>query len=206
LAEAELFYAFPGRTFEPAGEECGTVYDDTRGCPECGAGAPQVGPLFLDGRHIPEQPDFARTIAGEIVVSAKAVEVFRKNGFTGAEFNAVALSDKGSSESIDHYQLNVRGPFVQLDQRTRLGEGPFDESAVGHCPLGDLAGLNLVSEVSIKRGSWTSSDFSATAQWVGVRRGLLRPHRLVLLSSHARRAIQEAGLTGLVVEVAQVVG
>ena len=99
LDEAQLLHVWPKKTFEPAGEECGTVYDDAEACdhvfaqtPEteicghwipssidaCGAGARQVTPLFLDGRRIPRNVDFARTIAGEIVVSARVVQVFQE--------------------------------------------------------------------------------------------------------------------------------
>src|SRR5688572_28342510 len=53
LRDATLFYVWPKRVFEPAGEECGTQYDDSRACKKCGAGAPQVSDLLLDGRRIP---------------------------------------------------------------------------------------------------------------------------------------------------------
>src|SRR5690349_13577402 len=53
LEEAELFHAWPRLAFEPAGEECGTRYDESKACPQCGAGALQTTPLFLDARRIP---------------------------------------------------------------------------------------------------------------------------------------------------------
>jgi hypothetical protein len=205
LAHGELFYVFPGRTFEPAGEECGTVYDDDKACPECGSGAPQLGPLVLDGRRMPKGPDIARTIADEIVVSSKLREVLQQASLSGAAFGSVALVDRRREISADCYQLQVHGPSLELDRSTIVGEGPFGEEGYGRCPRGDLVGLNLISEVSVRRDSLSGADMSATAQFVGTHRGLLRPRRLLLLSPRARQAILEAGLKGLVVEVAHLV-
>jgi len=46
-------------------------------------------------------------------------------------------------------------------------------------PRGDLAGLNLLSEVFIEKDSRGSEDIFSTRQFVGVRRGLLRPRPLI---------------------------
>ena len=85
LDEAELFHVSPGRVFEPAGEECGTEYDESTACPECGAGATQVSELRLDLRKVPHRTDFAETIAGEQIVSQRLAECLidaRLQGFT----------------------------------------------------------------------------------------------------------------------------
>src|SRR5438093_1063727 len=42
LAAAQLLSFFVTSVFEPAGEECGTVYDESTACPVCGAGRSQV--------------------------------------------------------------------------------------------------------------------------------------------------------------------
>jgi hypothetical protein len=54
LNSAQLFRLRINSVFEPAGEECGTRYDELSACASCGAGAKQVGPLFLDVRRIPK--------------------------------------------------------------------------------------------------------------------------------------------------------
>jgi len=202
LDQADLLHVWPKRVFEPAGEECGTTYDDAKACPECGAGAPQTSPLFLDGRRIPKNVDFARTIADEIVVSRRVVEVFRE--LTGVGFETVLLSNRGGMPSEDHLQLKVVGQPVDLDSATRAGEDPFDADSYGRCPRGDVVGLNLLSEVTVKGETIPESDVTATRQMVGVRRGLLRPRPMLLLTPRAWRAIEEAKLKGLVVEVAHV--
>jgi hypothetical protein len=199
---ADLFHAWPKKTFEPAGEECGTAYADSRACPKCGGGAPQTTPLYLDGRRIPSNVDFAQTIADELVVSRRAVDVFRNGRLRGAKFDPVRLSNKGGTPSEDHYQLLVIGPPVELHPVTRVGEDPFDEDSSGHCPRGDVIGLNLLSEVTVKRSSLSDADVMATKQMVGVRRGLLRPRRSLLLSPRARRVIDDAELKGLAIEIA----
>ncbi|MCK6449019.1 MAG: hypothetical protein L6Q99_21700 [Planctomycetes bacterium] len=225
LVGASLLHVWPKRVFEPAGEECGTVYDESAACdhvfahtPEtkicgqrvpssidtCGAGARQATPLFLDGRRIPRNVDFTRTIAGEIVVSARVVKVFQEQGLRGAEFDAIRLSNRHGEPSHDHYQWKVVGNPVELDSATRAGEDPFDEHAYGRCPRSHLVGLNLLSEVTVKGETIPESDVTATRQMVGVRRGLLRPRPMLLLSPRAWRAIEKVKLKGLVVEVAHV--
>jgi hypothetical protein len=204
LDAAELLHVRPASVFEPAGEECGTIYDGSGACPECGAGAVQVGPLFLDGRRIPRRADFARTIADEIVVSSRVVELFHDEELRGAEFEPIRLSNRGGTASQKHYQLKIMEAPVELHPATRAGEDPFDQGSYGRCTRGHVVGLNLLSEVVVKRESLGELDVMATKQRVGVRRGLLRPRQVLLISSRAWRAIEPAGLRGLTIEVAHV--
>lgn len=204
LDEAKLLHVWPKRYFEPAGEQCGTTYEDAKACPECGAGAPQTSPLFLNGRRIPRKVDFAQTIAEEIVVSARVVELFREQGLIGARFDPVRLSNRRGAPSEEHFQLLVEGSPVDLDPATRAGRNPFDEDSYGRCSRGDVVGLNLLSEVSVKGQTLPEADVMKTRQMVGTRRGLLRPRPLLLLSPRAWRAIAAAELKGLGVEVAHV--
>lgn len=225
LEEAELLHAWPNTTFEPAGEECGTSYDEASACghviaPEsevevsgrriltpattCGAGARQMTTLRLDARRVPRSVDFARTIAGEIVVSARVREVFLDNRLAGAEFESVRESNAGGMASSEYYQLKIVSPPVELHAATRSGGNLFDESGYGRCPRGHVVGLNLLSEVYVQRRSLVVADTMVTKQLVGVRRGLLRPQPILLLSPKAYRAIEHAHLKGLAIEVAHV--
>lgn len=224
MEEAELFHVRPKRAFEPAGEECGTAYDETKACREvfkpaskmricghtvpslavtCGAGARQVTPLFLDGRRIPRKVDFSMTIAEELVVSARVVEVFREKGLRGADFQPVRLSNKRGEPSRDHFQLKVLDACVEIHPSTRAGGSLFDESGYGRCPRGHTVGLNLLSEVIVWRSSVLDGDFTAAKQLVGARQGLLRPGPILLISPRAWRVIDSAKLKGLIVEVAR---
>lgn len=225
LNNGKPFNVWPKRAFEPAGEECGTVYDEGPACdhvfaPEseieiggrsvavpastCGAGARQETPLFLDGRRIPRQLDFTRTIADEIVTSRRVLELFREQKLTGAEFEPIRLSNEGGIPSQDHYQLRVVGAPVQLDPATRAGDDPFDTGGNSRCPRSHVVGLNLLSEVTVTRESLGEADLMATKQMVGVRTGLLRPRPILLITRKAWLVIETAKLKGLTVEIAHI--
>ena len=202
LEQARLFHVRPRKVFEPAGEECGTAYDDSIVCRVCGGGAPQVTPLFLDGRRIPKKDDIVETIAGEVVVSARVVSLFKDNALIGAVFDPIRLSNKGGTPSGEYWQLRPVGSRADVDPRTRVGSDPFEDDRTGRCIRGDVLGLNLLSEVWIRGGRLPDADFIATNQMVGVRRGLLRPRTLMLLSPKAWRVIETGKVRGLIVEVA----
>ena len=89
VASAELFHLFIDRTFEPAGEECGTRYDESSACPSCGAGAAQVSSLFLDSRKLPRRKDIARTIGGEWIVSQAMTKILEHARIGGAQFHPI---------------------------------------------------------------------------------------------------------------------
>lgn len=84
---------------------------------------------------------------------------------------------------------------------------PFDEDITGEyrCPLGDLIGLARMSELCISRTSYSGSDIIATSQFIGTRRGLLRPERFLLISPKLQRAIEQQKLRGFKLEVVHLV-
>lgn len=202
LVEAELLKISVKKVFEPAGEECGTVYDDTQACPACGSGAPQLTALRLDGRRMPRGVDFASTIAGEVIVSKRVADLFTSENLRGAEFIPVRLANEDARPSDEWCQVTGIGARAILHSATRVGNDPFDHGEGGRCPRCDLAGLNVLSEVSIQRESYDGSDLVETRERIGVRRGLLRPRPVMLLSPRGWRAIDAARLKGLTVEVA----
>ncbi|HEY5706536.1 MAG TPA: hypothetical protein VIS96_13270 [Terrimicrobiaceae bacterium] len=75
LDAASLFCLKITSLFDPAGEECGTQYDESTACPRCGTGARQASPLFLDVKRIPKTKDISQTIAGEVVGKGVAHEL-----------------------------------------------------------------------------------------------------------------------------------
>lgn len=288
LEEAELLHVWPKTVFEPAGEECGTVYDETAACdhvfaPEseidvagrrvsmpastCGAGARQVTPLHLDVRRIPRNVDFAETIAGERIVSQRLAECLTDAGLRGFTLPRVLHKARYEDDPVDlhevptgreilrraeqagaphptwsfwvwvnrvenratlekataehaaqkgaadkrggtplpvWYQLVVNSASVELSPLTRAGENPFDDTSTSRCSRGHVVGLNLLSEVTVTRATLSDADLMETKQMIGVRRGLLRPRPVLLLSSKAWRAIESAKIKGFVVEVAHV--
>ncbi len=206
LEAASLFRVNAARVFEPAGEESGTVYDESTACPECGAGAQQVGPLFLPLKRIPKGKDFAETIAGEIIVSRRVVELFESHGVTGVEFEPVRITRDGQ-KSEDWFQFIVQSKETEVVPPTRVGLEPFDDDPEGQCRCsrGDLIGLNLLSEVTINGTSRGNADIISSHQFIGARRGLLRPRRMMFISPKVWRLIESEKLKGVEIEVAHIV-
>jgi hypothetical protein len=202
LQEAELFHVWPSKVFDPAAEECGTQYNNDTACPDCGGGATQVTPLYLPGQRIPRNVDFAQTIAGEAVVSSRVVDAFREEDLRGATFEPVRITNQEGKPSNQHFELKVVGKPAELDSSTRTGGSLFDESSYGRCPRGDVVGLNLLSEVTVLREGLMNADVIATKEMIGVRRGLLRPRPILLLSPKAWRTIEQRRLKGLIIEIA----
>jgi hypothetical protein len=91
--------------FMPSGEQCGTVYDDSRACPHCGAGAPQVNELRLEAGRIPKSRDLALTPGAEFVVSARLVRAMRAHRITGYELRPVL--NKAGKPTEDWHQLII---------------------------------------------------------------------------------------------------
>lgn len=253
--------------FEPAGEECGTTYDETTACHVCGAGRTQTSELVLDLRKVPRKKDIARTIADEWIVSQRLAEVLLRERATGFELHPVRHRGFYKDDSIDPraypagrelirraaswgisydswaywvwvnlppqrelllrldeeheatmrrrdarrprraplwYQLIVTSSPLPTLPPTQFGVDIFDEDAEGRyrCPLGHVAGLNLLSELWVDRGTWSRSDVSCTKELVGDRRGLLVPAPLLLISQRLRRLLESNGIKGYNVEVA----
>jgi hypothetical protein len=203
LDDASLLHLKITAVFEPEGEDCGTQYDESSACPQCGSGARQVGDLLMQIGRIPKRKDFAVTIAGEILVSRKAADLLAQHGVTGAEFRAVRSSRSGV-ESPDWVQLVGTSTMADISPPTRVGGGPFNDDPNGEyrCPRGDLAGFNLLSELSVSAASTGDADIVFTRQFVGARRGVLRPARAILVSQKVRRLIESENLKGCRIEVA----
>jgi hypothetical protein len=65
-----------------------------------------------------------------------------------------------------------------------------------------LLGLARLSEVWISRSSYTGSDIIASSQFVGTRRGLLRPERFLLISPKIQKIFEKQNVKGCKIEVA----
>jgi hypothetical protein len=225
LRHAELFSVHWTSTFEPAGEECGTVYDEGAGCPHtyvpersplvaeghrvktgpytCGVGATQLTPLILDGRRIPKGKDFARTIADEEVVSERAKEVLERVGIAEVRFEPVRY--RGLRPKLEQwYRMVTLSEEIGIVAPTVAGVGPFDLDELGtyRCPHGHSIGLNLLSALSIERPSHRRSDVFRTRQCVGARVGVLRPRSILVVTQKVRNAAVEFGLKGWRFEIA----
>ncbi|MBN1209448.1 MAG: hypothetical protein JXB05_31645 [Myxococcaceae bacterium] len=202
LEAAEVLQLLIRTVFEPEGEACGTKYDDAAACPLCGAGAPQLTELHLDVRRIPRKKDLAVTIAGEVVLSGRLVKALREHGITGAEYRPVR--HKSGAVSDEWRQLVVTSTPVDIVPPTKTGAGPFDLDEQGRyrCPRKHVAGLNLISELWVKRAGYDGSDWARTRQLIGTRRGVLRPQEQLLISPRLYRLLRELKAKRFDVEIA----
>ena len=217
LETAALLHLKIKTTFEPAGEECGTLYDETAACEICGANRKQLSPLTLKQGAIPKK-DIAKTIAGEIVVSEKFTAACGKRGLKGLVLDPVVFK-KGT---LNYYQLKA-STEINLSPETIAGIDPFNlaensegveftipggydvtmEKEIYKCPKGHTIGLNLLSEPYIANSSSIGDlDFYASKQKIGVKRGLLRPGSLYLCSQEFRKMVLEENLKGFDFEIA----
>jgi hypothetical protein len=269
LERATLLQLLIPTVFEPAGEECGTVYIEDTACPRCGAGGQQLTELKLDLRTIPANKDIARTIADEIVVSHRLARIIADFGISGVELRPVRDRLPELTDSID--LAAVPSGRLLLDESNRLGIEPnswkfdvwlhddaqrkaldaacleyksdIDQMSVAHsrstrrwyqplaisknlnivppssfgvdpfgstedatrCANQDTLGLNQISELTIARYGAELSDYHVTNEYVGVRRGLLRPSRPILISSRFFRILRERKVKGFEVQLAHVV-
>lgn len=205
LEGATLLQVKVKSNFEPAGEECGTEYNESTACEICGANRKQIGPLRLQKSSIPKK-DIARTIAGEVIVSGYFKKAFESSNLKGIKFEQVFSKDK----PIDFFQPIPVATELPTTGNTITGIDPFDlsetsDGEVYKCPNGHTIGLNLLSELFVKDlPQIVNFDFFATEQKIGVRRGLLRPEPLYLCSQEFRKMVLNEKLKGFEFEIAHI--
>jgi hypothetical protein len=201
LDRAEILRLKITSHFEPAGEECGTIYQTI--CEHCNLGI-QLSDLALDLRRAPQNRDIAETIARvEWIVSQKFVQAFEEKSFTGAEFGPVLDCRNPMKRSHEWHQLRVTGKAGRLANATKLGRDPFSPSQINwRCPLGHSIAAQLLSEVYLSRDEWDGSDVTVTENLFGQGRNLLRPPPVIVISQRLYRMLRDERLSGFSVEIA----
>jgi len=126
LEAAELFHMLITAAFEPAGEQCGTVYDESTACPICGAGRTQVSDLILDLRKVPKGKDIARTIADEWIVSQRLAELLLDGGMTGFELRPVRHKARYEDEPVDLTKVPSGRELLRQAEEAGLRDGTWD--------------------------------------------------------------------------------
>lgn len=102
LASAELSHLQITAIFEPEGESCGTQYDYSAACPECGMPRTLVGDLRLDLRKVPKKKDIAATIADdEWIVSQHLAELMVDAKLNGFDLRPVRHKARYEDDPID---------------------------------------------------------------------------------------------------------
>jgi len=218
LAKAKLFHLMIKTVFEPTGEECGTLYDETASCKICGASRKQISPLILKKGSIPKR-DIAKTIGGEIVVSEKFVNAVKQRMLKGLILTPINFE----KEKSNYFQLTA-DKEIELTSNTVTGDDPYEtstgssggiynisgytiefEKEIYICPQGDLIGLNLLSEPYVSNNHLIFEfDFFASKQKIGAKQGLLRPESIYFCSPVFRKMIEEEKLSGFEFEIANI--
>jgi hypothetical protein len=201
MQSAQVFALRPRSIFEPCGEMCGTEYDEAEACTLCGAGARQSTDLHLEAESIPKR-ELSFTIAREIVISNRLAQALQAHDITGAAFLPVR---DPTGKLLDGWrQLTITSAPVDIVAPTLVGNDLFDLDEQGRyrCPQGHVLGLNRLSELWVRRGSYDGSDLVRTRQLIGARRGVLHPKTEILLSPKLYRLLRELKVGRLVVEVA----
>ena len=109
----------------------------------------------------------------------------------------------GCSTAYHHRRLATarrgRWSWIEAVAPTMYGNNPFDFDEEGEfrCPSGHVAGLNLLTELTLSRLSWSGDDIVATRQLAGIREGALVPEPSFLISPALFRLIRDAGGGGL---------
>jgi hypothetical protein len=203
---AQIFSLIPTSFFEPEGESCGTQYDESAACSKCGAGAEQISPLFLPISRIPKSKDFSQTIAGEMVVSQRFVDVLKDNQITGVRFEPVITKRKLPSKTAKWFQLHIEGTYANIVPPTLTGLALFDldDKLQFVCPEGDLIGLNLLSELTVSLDHKKLPDIFCAHQYLGRRQGVLRPWQPIFVSPRLRDLVVFEKLKGLRFEITHV--
>lgn len=92
--------------FEPTGEECGTIYDESMICPICKSGRKQISDLILDLRKVPKNKNIAKTLAdNEIVIDQKLANLLIEKKLKGFELRPVKHKAYCKEEAIDLTKL-----------------------------------------------------------------------------------------------------
>ena len=190
-ADACLFRLTIKKTIEPCGEECGTAYNDDA-CPICGAGRTQKGPLILSKEPSLGKMDICKTIAGEVIVSKRFQEQSCVNVSPKTRFG-IDCFDRDNIPYSNEQKVDICGHEITMAKEIYM------------CPNKDLLGLNLLSELYINMGTnhMHPFDFAKTAQYVGVKRGLLRPEPLYVCSREFLDIIKQEKITGVDFEIAR---
>ena len=125
LDRAELFQLALS-PFEPTGEECGTVYDESTACPICGGGRRQVSDLVLDLRKVPKSRDITMTIADEWIVSQRLAGLMFKAGLTGFSLRPVAHKARYRGDTIFFERLCTGRKALAMAESLGIKDGSWE--------------------------------------------------------------------------------
>jgi hypothetical protein len=105
------------RPLDYGGPCLGTAYDLSRGCPQCGTGAVQVGPLFLPMTGLPKRGLLTQTVFNEPLVAAPLAEALTKARVSGLELRQVRFYR--NEEPLPWWQMIAAHDMPKMSAATR---------------------------------------------------------------------------------------
>lgn len=190
-----------------AAEECGTRYDESGTCEKCGLGSMQIGELRIAPGKLPRSRDIIRLWGGELIVTERLASLIPSSGLSGITLRRIINpSTRISAAPLNHSQLIVNSTPVELADRVRFGQHPFDFTSEGRClcEAGEIAGAQPLTPLTIKESTWDGSDFCHTRVYVSSRAGFFRPHRILMVSRNFLELLQKAKIKGFGFEIVDV--
>ena len=128
------------------------------------------------------------TISYEVIISRSLLDALDTQGIrdipTGLVFSR-------SNELADWRQLLTGEGDLEIGSDTVAGNGPFDREVDWRytCPGGCVAGLNLLSELTLAGRGLNGRDLGFTRVLFGVRRGVLVPKPVIVISPEFRAVL-----------------
>ena len=116
LERAEVFVMRPDRQWQISGDDCGTCYDATSVCPDCGGGLRREGSLMIDVRKLPKKSDFVGSYSCEWTVSGRFVELATRHGLSGCRFAPVIHVPYIET---DHFDLELVPSGSEIERLVR---------------------------------------------------------------------------------------
>ena len=215
LSNSPILHLKIRKRLEMDGIEYGTIYDETAACPICGANRKQLSELHLRKGNWMGKHDIAMTLAGDVIVSKKFKDFVNQNNLYGLSFMPLYT---GNTLSEDYFQLSFTEELT-VSTHTRFGVDIFGNnheivngvrvclsSDPAKCPNGDNMGLNILSEIYIKKATIpANADFIVSKQTYGGKGGLFHPYHMYFCSQRAMQLMKENGIKGFDYEVTHLV-
>jgi hypothetical protein len=130
--------------------------------------------------------------------------VLRAHGSTGYELRPIV--SKGGRPTSDWHQLVIPSATAEIVPPTQAGDSYLaPEPDPSRCPEGHIFGFRLLSPLYLSRTSLGGQDWMLTRQRFGIRQGLFRPYREILVSQRLYRLLKEQKVRHLQAEVAHLV-
>jgi hypothetical protein len=207
LRKAELFRFWQDGAVPLLEAKKTQSYDESIACPYCLSGAQQIGPLEISfPRNF--RSDFSRLPSGQVIVSRLFSNLLRKESVSGIELVDLRAQRPKKSATViaprlSYRQMKISEHSAELVAPSLFGDFPFRDSIKSYlCGLDHILGLNVLSEVHIRKSSIGGHDVTSSSKFVGAKRGAFMPNRLLFCTPKFRQIVLQNDIRGINFEIA----